>query len=179
MLCSKSYLGTKGTKSGIRRTVFPFGTGGKFFLVLSQIPTSEQMALVNKGTFILRINTRLWAPKARWFSAIQSKQSSSEIRFPDLIHWYKWLWFSVIFKLDAWHTFKIKFFFKYILFPQEWCGVFSPIFTANLLLELNMPFSTGNFLTFKRQKKIFRKICRIKKEKHKTFNSETNNFKWQ
>lgn len=123
-------------------------TDGKLPLVLSQIHMSQQTAHVNKGALILRINTRLLAAKARWLSATQSKQSSSEIRFPDLIYWpincCGSQWYP---KRDAWHTFKINF-FQRLLILQKWCEMSSPIFTMNLLSELNMTFPTGNFIMF-------------------------------
>lgn len=57
--------------------------------------------------------------------------------------------------------------------------VFSPILTTNLLLELNMSFSIGNFPMFKKQKNLLENVWN-KQNKNKTpFDSETNNFKWQ
>lgn len=70
-----------------RDTFVTFETDGKLPPVLSQIHTTEQTAHVNKGALIPRINMRLLAAKARWLSATcQSKQSGSEIRFPDLTY---------------------------------------------------------------------------------------------
>lgn len=120
MFYINSHLGTRGTKSIIRGTFVTFDTDAKLLFMVYQIHTSEQRAHVSKGKLTLRIHTRLWAAKARWLSAIQSKQSSSEIRFPDLIHWPTnccgFQWYS---KCDTWQTPKIKFFFKYVLFPQK------------------------------------------------------------
>lgn len=166
MFYSNSYLGTRGIKSSTRRTFVTFDTDGKLPLVLSQIHTSEQTAPINKGTLTLRINTRLWAAKARWLSAIQRKQSSSEIRFPDLIHWPTncrgFQWYS---NLDTWHTLKII--CQRLLIPQKCHRVFSPIFTTNLLLELNMSFSIGNFPMFKKQKNLLENVWN-KQNKTKT-----------
>lgn len=115
-------------------------------------PHSWANSTCTQEALILKINRRLLAAKARWFSATQSKQSRSEIRFPDLIYWPINCCGSQ--RDSAWHTFKINFLSKTSIL-QKWCGISSPISTMNLPSELNIP----HWQFYHVFENLFRKTC--------------------